>query len=366
MSIERFEQALGNPNVQAFLKMLRYGEGTSGPKGYVTMFGGELFDSFDAHPNRVVTKTLGGKPISSSAAGAYQFLARTWKSLVDKYGFTDFSPHSQDLAAVALIAGRGALDDVIEGRFGAAVAKCNREWASLPGSPYGQPTVTLDKARQLYVTAGGSFDDLSDPIAALTTPPTPIALPTPSPEQKDPAMAPFIAAAVTSVIDAVPDLIKIFGSKEDAVAERNSKAAIRVVEVAKDAIGAVNEQELVERIESEPAAAEQVRLAVQAQWYELTTTAESVAAAREANAVYTRPDAPSFTTNPAFWISLIVFIFPFMLLVDFLFVHPAQYSDEIRTQIVTAILVCIGVGSAYWLGSTNGSARKTELLDQRR
>jgi len=33
------------------------------------------------------------------------------------------------------------------GRFDAAVAKCAKEWASLPGSPYGQPVKTLDQAR---------------------------------------------------------------------------------------------------------------------------------------------------------------------------------------------------------------------------
>ena len=36
-------EALQNRNVQAFLHMLRHGEGTSDPEGYRRMFGGKLF-----------------------------------------------------------------------------------------------------------------------------------------------------------------------------------------------------------------------------------------------------------------------------------------------------------------------------------
>ena len=139
--------ALRDENVIAFLVMLRHGEGTSDGGGYSRLFGGKNFDSFSDHPRSPQTRKMGGKPITSSAAGAYQFLTRTWDGLVKQYGFKDFSPESQDLGAVALIKGRKALDDVIAGRFDVAVMKCNKEWASLPGSPYGQPVVTIKKAR---------------------------------------------------------------------------------------------------------------------------------------------------------------------------------------------------------------------------
>jgi muramidase (phage lysozyme) len=149
--------ALERPNVRPFLWMIRHGEGTQGEHGYRTMFGGGLFDSYADHPRKVITRKLGGKPISSSAAGAYQFLRRTWDALVEQYGFADFSPVNQDLGCVALIAGRKALDDVIAGRFESAVKKCAKEWASLPGSPYGQPVVTIAEAKAQYEAAGGAF-----------------------------------------------------------------------------------------------------------------------------------------------------------------------------------------------------------------
>jgi hypothetical protein len=38
------------------------------------------------------------------------------------------------------------------------------------------------------------------------------------------------------------------------------------------------------------------------------------------------------------------------------------WSNEIRLQVVTAVLVVISVVSAYWLGSSSGSQRKTDML----
>src|SRR5690606_23480525 len=62
----------------------------------------------------------------------------TWNNLAKRYGFRDFSPQAQDLGAIALIAGRGALDDVLKGNWQAAIQKTGKEWASLPSSTYKQ------------------------------------------------------------------------------------------------------------------------------------------------------------------------------------------------------------------------------------
>jgi len=72
-------------------------------------------------------------------------------------GLKDFSPASQDLAALGRIAARGALDDVLAGRFTLAISKINKEWASLPNSPYGQPTQTLTGALAVYQSNGGTM-----------------------------------------------------------------------------------------------------------------------------------------------------------------------------------------------------------------
>ena len=46
--------------------------------------------------------------------------------------------------ALRLVASMRGWDDVLEGDWKTALERCNREWASLPGSPYGQPTKTLE------------------------------------------------------------------------------------------------------------------------------------------------------------------------------------------------------------------------------
>lgn len=144
---------LNHPNVRAMLAVIRQGEGTSGPNGYRTMFGGALFDSFADHPRRTITRN----GYTSSAAGAYQFLASTWDETARIMGLGDFSPASQDRAAVGLLAKRNALQDTRAGRFDLAIQKIGKEWASMPGSPYGQPVISLDTARNTYANHLGTF-----------------------------------------------------------------------------------------------------------------------------------------------------------------------------------------------------------------
>ncbi|MFL6675884.1 MAG: glycoside hydrolase family 104 protein [Massilia sp.] len=145
--------AVQDPQVWAFLQLIRAGEGTTGPDGYRTMFGGGLFASYADHPRRAITRGS----ITSTAAGAYQFLSRTWDEMASAYGLADFSPANQDVAAVGLIKRRGALADVLAGRFRDAIDKCSKEWASLPGSPYGQPTLSYVQAQDILLAHGADI-----------------------------------------------------------------------------------------------------------------------------------------------------------------------------------------------------------------
>ncbi len=138
-------------NARAFLTMIRKGEGTLGLNGYKAQFAGKQFNDFSDHPNLVVNS---GK-YSSSASGAYQVLSKTWNSKAGEnakkgLGIKDFSPESQDKFGLWLISNRNALGDVIDGNVRGAIGKTNKEWASLPGSPYGQPTQTLEGALQNF------------------------------------------------------------------------------------------------------------------------------------------------------------------------------------------------------------------------
>lgn len=151
-----FDTLVAVPNVQAFLRVIRAGESGQDADAYRMMYGGGLFAAPPwQHPREPITI----RGLTSTAAGAYQFLTKTWDMLVGSYGFADFSPPNQDRGAIALIAGRGALGDVIAGNFQEAVRKCAREWASLPGSPYGQPVRTLASALETYATYGGQISE---------------------------------------------------------------------------------------------------------------------------------------------------------------------------------------------------------------
>lgn len=134
--VAELERASRNPNVRKMLNVIASAEGAD----YNTLFGGGKFDSYGAHPNvrAEFTETTGNKN-TTTAAGRYQFLNSTWGVIAKKYGLKDFSPKNQDLAAIALIKGRGALGDVMKGDLNKAVGKLGGEWASLPSSTAPQP-----------------------------------------------------------------------------------------------------------------------------------------------------------------------------------------------------------------------------------
>jgi lysozyme len=148
-------------NVRAFLDTLAVSEGTAGvgDDGYNVLFGGGLFYDYGDHPRQFITRTqVTGRTVTSTAAGRYQMLSRTWDGLRNKLGLPDFSPASQDAGAIELISERGALRDVQAGRFATALAKCKGCWASLPGAGYGQPEQSFSRLQAVYAAAGGSFE----------------------------------------------------------------------------------------------------------------------------------------------------------------------------------------------------------------
>lgn len=140
-------------NLKAFLTMIQYAEGTYGQDGYRKLYGGSLFTDLSKHPNTPTTKW----GITSTAAGAYQILSRTWTELQAKLGLPDFSPLSQDKAAIELIRRRKALEDVMAGRWAQAIEKCKKEWASLPGAGYGQNEKNIKNLLAVYKVAGGTI-----------------------------------------------------------------------------------------------------------------------------------------------------------------------------------------------------------------
>jgi muramidase (phage lysozyme) len=136
------------PQAKAWLATIRFAEGTSGPNGYRTMFGGGLFNDMSRHPDRVIRS--GG--YASAAAGAYQFMPDTWRGV----GGGAMTPERQDRAAVALAQGRGV--NISNAAFTPQnVARLAPEWASFPtlggGSAHNQPFKRFDDLQRYFQRA---------------------------------------------------------------------------------------------------------------------------------------------------------------------------------------------------------------------
>jgi len=138
-----------SPQAAALLRVIRHAEGTAGPNGYSTMYGGGQFDLSKGHPNQVVNSKNG---LSSAAAGAYQFMPDTWRGVSSKLKLPDFSPGSQDLGALQLIRARGVNPD--QPLTPQSLNKLAPEWASLPTlkgtSYYGQPVKAVKELLNIY------------------------------------------------------------------------------------------------------------------------------------------------------------------------------------------------------------------------
>lgn len=154
---EDLQHALSNNNVRAFLRVIREGETDQTGNAYRKLVGDKpgvySLKDLSKHPHRIVW--IGYLNVASSAAGAYQFLSGTWDEMVKKYGFENFEPACQDEAAVGLIARRKSLSAIMSGDLQTTLDNCSYEWASLPPGRYGQPTISLDEAFEVYKKWGG-------------------------------------------------------------------------------------------------------------------------------------------------------------------------------------------------------------------
>ena len=182
-----------------------------------------------------------------------------------------------------------------------------------------------------------------------------------SQEQPMPApLIPILAAVLPSLIRSIPDFGKLFSSGSE-VSERNVKAVEMAVGIVQEAVGARNAQEAAEIVASDPAQAEAAQEAVRARWHELTEVGGGIESARKADVAFVAAGSNPLS-SPAFLISLVLLVMPMMLLGDVFFFHPGAYDGPLRTQIVTGVLMVIAIVGGYWLGSSFGSAKKTDLM----
>lgn len=130
-----YEQLLSNPNVQKALKLISKAEGADyGTLVYYGTNNNQINQrgwGYSVHPSERGFKMPNGDGTTSSASGRYQIVGKTWRGL-QRNGIVgkSFAPREQDIAGIALIDGRGALQDVLAGNVQGFIEKSRNEWES--------------------------------------------------------------------------------------------------------------------------------------------------------------------------------------------------------------------------------------------
>jgi lysozyme len=175
---------------------------------------------------------------------------------------------------------------------------------------------------------------------------------------QEPAMPiPAVVAALLPVLtSAVPELVKLIRPDSESAA-KNADIAVKVFDIAKTAIDATNEQEVAERVQSDPQAAQAVRQAVQDRWYELVEVGGGVQAAREADLA--AQSGGDLLRSPSFWVALMLLPLVYLLVLSLVgIVGTAAWSDDVRAGLAGSLISAIVGGLVgYYYGQTTSRNR---------
>lgn len=208
-TLDRCTALLGEPNIRAFLRVIREGETNQSDDAYRMAYGGKLIDGPE-HPWYGRTTTEVGH---STAYGAYQFLGTSWKEASDALGLgNNTSPVNQDLCAVQTIdVKRHATSEILAGDLVLACSKLATEWVSLPG-------LGLARVQQVFTDYGGKLaaqNDAGAPISPAPIPTYPDAAPSaPAAGNTPPQPEPVMPVIMQSLL---PMVLQLFAPRAQAV-----------------------------------------------------------------------------------------------------------------------------------------------------
>ena len=203
-----------------------------------------------------------------------------------------------------------------------------------------------------------------------TQPAAPIEERTPelAPPPKEQAMPLPILALISAfgplLAEMIPQIAKAFDKKSETPAK--IEAATKIIDTVVKATGTTNIQAAVELMQQSPEALKTARDAVVTEptIIGLLEIGGGIEVAREANlAVQNAPQG--FWRNPAIWFVLIAIVPPLYGVVGVLLWRMPAPSEQLVTQVVTGILGLAAVAAAYYLGSTQGSMQKTNIIAER-
>jgi len=400
---EQLAAERAHPNVEAFLRVVRGGETSQDDSAYRMLFGSELYTgSIDAHPRIAKMSPWGW----TAPFGAYQIMAvvpgkvktDTYDRLAKVLG-PSMEPYEQDLKACLLLHWRGAMEDVRAGRLEQAIAKCGDEWASLPGSKYGQPTRTLEQARKTYLKYGGVLVGGAaqpapvQPGEPATTPqgefgnvpytPAPdedraVPVPPINQSKEQSTMIPFavLAQVLGPAISAmIPQVANLFNQSETA--KRNTALAEVVVNTITKTAGTADAFEALEKMKNDPAVKQAVTEAVITH-PDVMTVVEiggGIVKAREAAFAMQTADKP-FWYNPLFWITLMflpaIYLFVFAATLngapvgDAKWWMPVQLDDATRNGLMNLLVgLIVGGVCGIWFGTTANNRKEERTVGAR-
>jgi tape measure domain-containing protein len=208
------EALLDNPQVLAFLALIRQFEAGG---DYASKFGGGEFTGglnqstfpFAQARTRVWSPTL-GKYVTTSAEGGYQFEPQTWRNVAQANNLSDISARNQDIGAISLLRGRGALPDVMSGDLMGALRKVADEWEIFKVALTQKPEL-LNKIQTFYNQSG---------VASL---PQTAQAPTPSDPQRD-GLLDYYRNLVKQLTDEEAKLNDELGKHSDYFADMSGRA----------------------------------------------------------------------------------------------------------------------------------------------
>lgn len=176
-------------------------------------------------------------------------------------------------------------------------------------------------------------------------------------------MAPFIAAAIPALINAAPSLIRIFGDGPQS--EKNAQTAEAVAAIAREVTAEPTTEGAVARLQADPVMATTFNGAIQEKWFDLVGEAGGggIAGARKADADASSGSAPQ--KSPALWVT--AGLLPLAYIVVGAVLFGEGWTPEIKAMVVSSVIsIVLGGVSGYYLGTSYGSQKKTEIIAERR
>lgn len=182
----------------------------------------------------------------------------------------------------------------------------------------------------------------------------------------DPLATSILSTAIPAIWNQLPEIAAIF--KKPDVAARNVEAVQKVGQIMIDSAQAANIQEAVTKVQTDKATAQTVNDALRMSRADILDMLDRVNDQDQKNIAAARAYN---TTEPSFlkfgWIEMRFVHFLSLVFVSFAGVFVTVYwkdlTPELRGAVVTLMMLPAWGGVRdYWMGSSDNSARKTELL----